>query len=455
MLFMKIKLTVITLILLIFIAVPRYILGFFIWHLGDALEVAAGMGAKLTCSAKYVSGFSETQAKQDLLSYSPANGLLEITFNDTTKTVTANMLGFSQHSATFRKGLGCTLNQGDTQHLDSISLASSPKPSSDSHWPVGTDVSTIQNDKQAALDSLLKQDNAAGLQTRALLWLHNGEIVAESYDENITPRTPLLGWSMGKSVTSLLIGRMQQLGIASLEQQQLFPQWANDDRSTISLEQLLRMSSGLAFDETYAPGSSATQMLFLAASASDVAMSFPLEHKPDSHFSYSSGTTNILNRWMHDQLGQTPQASYRFIHEQLVQKLHLQNTVFEPDASGVFVGSSYIYSSARDWARMALLILNNGSWQGETLISSNYIKAMSELNVSENYPGYGYQVWLNNLGSSLMHKGIPQDAFFMLGNRKQIVMMIPSKNMAIIRLGWSSGLYPLDENFSPLVNWNS
>ena len=128
------------------------------------------------------------------------------------------------------------------------------------------------------------------------------------------------------------------------------------------------MSSGLDFDETYAPGSDATHMLFSAHSASDVAMTSALHKTPGSYFSYSSGTTNLLARWLYDQLGGTTQALVDFTYNELFAPLGMAHTVFEPDASGVFVGSSYIYASARDWARLGLLMKNGGEIQGQQAV---------------------------------------------------------------------------------------
>ncbi|WOX06112.1 serine hydrolase domain-containing protein [Microbulbifer pacificus] len=424
------------------------LLGFSITQLGSAVNVATGMGAKLACSGRYVSGFSEAQNLKDLASYSPANRLLDLRYEDNPKRVTATLLGLGETSASYRPGLGCTLDIGDTSALERIAFA--PPAANDAEWPAGSNAPHIDSKLQQKLDGLVASDNAAGLQTRALAVVQNGKLVAESYAEGIGAQTPLLGWSMGKSLTSMMIGRLQALQPEQPISQPLFPQWS-DARADISLENLLQMSSGLDFDETYAPGSDATRMLFNAHSASGVALQSPLKYNPGEHFSYSSGTTNLLARWVYEQLGSSPQASADFFQQQILAPLGMRNTVFEVDASGVFVGSSYIYASARDWARLGLLMLNRGNWNGEQLLAESWVDAAQRPNHSSNDPRYGYQFWLNGGGDQLRFPELPQDSYFMLGNRQQVVMISPSTNTVIVRLGWTAGDYPTGENFAQLL----
>ncbi|WP_268405576.1 serine hydrolase domain-containing protein [Alteromonas sp. a30] len=445
---MKLKLFLISILILLFLVVPRYILGFSIWHLGDAINVAANMGAKLACSGKFISQLSPHQIKQDLLSYSPANSLVTFDYNTQEQSVTTDLYGLSTATAKLHPALGCILQMEDASPLPPIEV--NRKPANTALWPQGGTVNTIP-EKQAALDALLSQDNEADLQTRALVWIENGELIAESYASGFDSNSMLLGWSMGKSLSAIMFARMEQLGLADRNQKALFPEWETDKRREITLESLLRMSSGLKFDETYAPGSDSTKMLFLAPSASDVALTASAEHEPNTYFSYSSGTTNILNRWMHEQLGATPRSSYQFLNDEIFDKLNMRHSILETDPSGVFVGSSYIYASARDWARLGQLMLDEGRVGNEQLIPKSWVKAASRPNHSQNYAAYGYQFWLNQNAEGLEYPDLPKDAYFMLGNRKQAVMIAPSQNTIIVRLGWTSGSYPMNDNFSKLL----
>jgi CubicO group peptidase (beta-lactamase class C family) len=435
-------------ILIIIIATPRLV-GFQVWNIPAAIDMATGMGAKLACSSRYVTGLSEQQAKADIVSYSAAAALLELSYNDATKTVTATMQGMAQKQAKYREGLGCALELGDTTALENISIQGI-SPTEDA-WPIGASVNTINKDVQTFTTKQLNQDNEAGLQTRALLVIKDGEIIAESYDDGFDSSSKLLGWSMGKSVTAMMLGRLDTIKGVDFQQTELFDDWKNDDRKNLNLVNLLQMSSGLDFDEPYVPGSDSTKMLFTAYSASDVALKSQLVYEPSRFFYYSSGTTNLLTRWLSNELGGTPQAMIDFTYNELFRPLHMANSIFETDSSGVLVGSSYLYSSARDWGRLAQLLLNDGLWEQKQLISTDWIKQAATPNTSDNDKRYGYQFWLNAGHEVLRWKDIPADAYAMQGNRSQRVMMIPSENTAIIRLGWTSGKYPTNDNFAEIL----
>jgi CubicO group peptidase (beta-lactamase class C family) len=418
-------------------------------HLPVAIEVATGMGAKLACSGRYISGLSEQQIVDDVASYSPANRLLDFHYDAARKTSTTSMLGFKQASARFREGLGCTLDIGDTSSLDAVRAPHTV--ASDEAWPAGSRVDSIVPGLQDSLDQLLDADNHAGLETRALLVVGRDAILAESYVEGIGAATPLLGWSMGKSLTSIMLGHLEYRGELDVQARQLFPEWTGDGRADISIENLLQMSSGLDFDETYAPGSDSTEMLFIAHSASDVARGSPLAHPPGEYFYYSSGSTNMLARLWFDRVGGSTQQAAEQLAGQIFEPLGMAATILEPDPSGVFVGSSYIYASARDWGRLGLLMLNEGELNGARLLSQAWVERARTPNPSGNDPRYGYQFWLNAGGSVLRWPELPEDAYAMMGNRHQTVMIVPSREIVLVRLGWTAGSYPMAGNFSALL----
>lgn len=121
------------------------------------------------------------------------------------------------------------------------------------------------------------------------------------------------------------------------------------------------------------------------------------------------------------------------------------------DPSGILVGSSYIYGSARDWARLGLLMLNKGQANRQQLISQDWVVDASVPNSSDNDRAYGYQFWLNAGQPELRWPELPKDAYAMLGNRKQVVMIIPSADTVVVRLGWSTQSYPTGENIQGLL----
>ena len=256
---------------------------------------------------------------------------------------------------------------------------------------------------------------------------------------------------MGKTLTSVLIGHLAYTGRLDPEERALFDAWSADDRRDIRVEDLLQMSSGLDFDETYAPGSDATHMLFAAHSASEVALGSVPAYPPGTHFAYSSGTTNLLMRLFAERLG-GPQAALDTLYRDVLGPLGMRHTIVEPDPSGIFVGSSYVYATARDWARLGLLLVNGGELDGRRIVSEDWVRRARQPNRSANDPRYGYQLWLNGGGSERRWAGLPDDAFAMLGNRQQIVMMVPSRDAVIVRLGWSDGSYPVSDNFAALLD---
>lgn len=446
------KLIVVAFTLAVLTGCFRFFLGFYPWHLMAALDVATGLGAKLACSGYYITGQKPQDIVEDLASYSPATRLVELDFSQDNRVV-ADLGGLSSASATFRPDLGCSLDVGNTQSLDTAAIDDIEAKALP--WPAGNQVGTLRDDIQSLVNDIVVQDNQAGLNTRAMVVVKRGDIIAESYAQGVEVDTPLLGWSMGKSLTAMMVGRFDYLhGVNSLDSTKLFEQWG-DERQHISLENLLRMSSGLVFDETYAPGSDSTHMLFSAYSASNVAIDSDLGYPPSAHFSYSSGTTNIIARWLHEQLGGDVQSSAAFLRDQMFAPIGMHTAVFEVDPSGVFVGSSYIYASGRDWARLGWLMVNKGAINGQQLLAPEWVEAAATTNNSDNFPGYGFQFWLNakdKQADALHWPALPKDAYFMMGNRKQSVMMVPSQDLVIVRLGWTSGQYPMEERFSRLID---
>ena len=311
-------------------------------------------------------------------------------------------------------------------------------------------VNSLDKSMQSQLATVLAQDNAENLQTRALLVVRNGNIIAEAYVEGFSPQTPLMGWSMGKSLSAIMLGHLAYVDKLAMDEANLFAEWSGDDRRNITLQQLLQMSSGLDFSEVYAPGSDATRMLFVEASASGVAKASALIHPPGTHFSYSSGTANLLSEVFVNRTGGT-QAAVDTLHKEILAPMAMAHTTLELDASGVFMGSSNIYSSTRDWARLGLLLLQKGELNGHRIVSEQWVMQATSRNSSDNERAYGYQVWLNQGDKALRWPDLPADAYAFTGNRGQRVMIIPSLQTLIVRMGWSSVNYPDNQRFAQLL----
>lgn len=443
----KVSLTLIGLIVVL-VAVAT-LAGFPPAFILKAPGVATGIGSKLLCSSRFVSEFSEQQSMDDLVQYSPLLEMLEVEINEDSKKVEASFLGLSKKTASFIPGLGCSVDYPDFSAREQIVTRVSQK--SAAPWPLGDGEISVSSGIQQLLNEQVAADNAAGLNTRALLVVADGEIVGEAYAQETNEQTPLLGWSMAKSLTAVMLGNLELRGLLDLDSAPGFTEWGDDGRAQIQIVDLLTMSDGLDFSEEYNPGDDATTMLFTSPSASDFTLNRPLINEPGTQFNYSSGTANILSRIYLEKLG-GPQQSYSDYQRNIADVLGFQNAVFEVDATGVFFGSSYLYASARDWARLGQLMVNGGEINGQRIVSEDWIARATAANGTENQKAYGYQWWLNKGNAALRWPDLPEDAYAAQGNRQQNLMVIPSQNLVIVRLGWTAGRYPINERFSEIMS---
>jgi len=303
-------------------------------------------------------------------------------------------------------------------------------------WPEGDEV----GDTAPALAALLADPKMAGPGMRALLVLHRGRIVAERYADGFANSTPLLGWSMTKTVTAALVGTLVRDGRIDVEREGLFPGWAGDGRRAIAMAQLLSMSSGLSFNEDYGSVTDITRMLYLEPDMAAFAGQQPLAQPVGSFFNYSSGSSVLLARlWQDDVPGGSALAWPR---QALFDPLGMRSAVLEADARGTFVGSSYLYASGRDWARFALLLLQDGQWNGQPLLPAGWVvrmRAPSPLAPTDYTQG---QMWLHGPRAGTPEGQnpdagfqLPTDTVWMNGHDGQAIAIVPSRQLAVVRLG--------------------
>jgi CubicO group peptidase (beta-lactamase class C family) len=273
--------------------------------------------------------------------------------------------------------------------------------------------------------------------------MHGGEILAERYAQGFTPSTPQLGWSMTKSVNSALIGILVKQGKLVTDDPAPVPEWqrSDDPRRAITLDQLLRMSSGLTFQETYEenPVSDVNVMLFASADSAASAAAKPLQAQPDTQWSYSSGTTNILSRMVRQTVAGSVVDYWLFPHRELFARLGTGAIFMEPDPSGTFVASSFMYATPRDWARLGQLYLQDGIWQGERILPEGWVEYSRTPTPLAPGGRYGAQFWLNQ-GEEKWLTDLPPDLFAMSGHDGQFVLILPSQDLVVVRLGYSPGI---------------
>ncbi len=314
-----------------------------------------------------------------------------------------------------------------------------------------------QQQLKTALDNAFSEpDLDAPAHTRAILIIYQGQLITERYAPGITKNTPLQGWSMTKSVMNALVGILVKQGKLSINQKAPIQKWThtNDPRSSITLDQLLRMSSGLEFDE--AVGAAVTdlsEMLFLKRDAAAFAINKPLIHPANSHWQYSSGTSNIISRIVRVASGGSTADVVRLLHNELFIPLGIQQAIIEPDSSGNLIGSSYMYATARDWARFGQLYLQDGRWEGKQLLPEGWVKYSSTPTPTVPKGKYGAHFWTNGGVHSAVENrpfpSLPGDLYYAAGYKGQRVVIIPSHQLVIVRLGWSDAETP--QNMETMV----
>ncbi len=286
------------------------------------------------------------------------------------------------------------------------------------------------------------------LRTHAVVVVHRGRIVAERYGPGIGAQTRLPGWSTAKTVTAVLAGILVGEGRLSLSGPTRVPGWAAPDpRSAITLEHLLRMTGGQAWREDYYdPMRSEVLAMLLGDGRHDMAAfaeGRPLAAPPGTRFVYSCGSTLVVSKELRRAL--PDDAAYRELPRRaLFEPLGLKGALFETDGAGTFVGSSYFVATARDFARIGLLLLRGGAWDGRRVLPEGFVDLMRTPTAASKNGEYGMGVWLRpNPDPDGAMPRVPLDTFYASGKDGQYVVVVPSRDLVIVRLGTT----PLDGRF--------
>lgn len=417
---------------------------FGLFYTREALPVMSAYYSKNLCSCVFVAGrTAESAMDNELAPYS----IVDAKVDQSKKTVTSSIYGFFQTQAYYRKGLGCTLlNHTIIASLDEQAKGFVPNR-------MVTDTFQFNHFKQdstlnftldrAKLVSVINKEfqEADSKQTRAIVVLYDTTIVTEKYAKGFDQDTPLIGWSMTKSITSTLVGVLANQGKLNINQSRLFPEWSepDDPRGRITLDQMLRMSSGMEFDEEYFLDSDATYMLFQSEAVASQPRKKRQRFAPNTHWSYSSGTSNMVSQVIRDNFGEELHAYWNFPYTELFNKIGVTSMTIEPDPSGTFVGSSYSYATARDWARLGLLYLKDGVWNGERILAEGWADYVSTPTPTAKKGNYGAHFWMDagDVNGKKAWEGVPKDMYYMSGFNGQHVAIIPSLNLVVVRLSYS------------------
>ncbi|MDQ0313883.1 serine hydrolase domain-containing protein [Amorphus orientalis] len=420
------------------------------WTLPPMLAIGSAYVAKTVCSGMYVSNLNLDRIwDEDVLGReNPLLNLYRVTVDDPVKQISASPFGVGvfERTAVHRDGLGCALAIG----VSPSDLADETLPpmtgarENGALWPEGTG---IDGPPPQALDAALERAfaepegaNAGKLRTRAVVVVQNGRLIAERYADGITAATPLIGWSMAKTVTGALAGVAMAESDLALDIDHLLPQWSNDanPKSRIPFSALLDMTDGLAYNESYGSVTDTTRMLYESGNAVDFLAAMEQESPPGETWDYSSGATMLAMGAIRAALPTDQWLT--FPREALFEPIGMTSAVFETDPAGTFMGPSWLSATARDWARFGLLILEKGLWEGEQVLPVGWVDTMVEpVEQSGGRMGKG-QIWLQ---SGLSGDTIPPDTLWMRGHDGQTVAIVPSQDLVVVRLGMTNpqGLY--------------
>jgi CubicO group peptidase (beta-lactamase class C family) len=411
--------------------------------------IAAGYKASFICSNRFNGGIDPARTAADDLqgTYAELNPLLltlTAELDEANRRVTVRFAdNLAPRVAAWRPHLGCALlpigaDPATAVDLPAIGEAPLDLAALDARpWPMGDRgaVSRLRGDARA-LDRVV--DNAfdrrtygQGSETTALLVIQDGRIVVERYRPDFDMHTSQRTWSVAKSIAGTLIGAAAQQGLIDVNAPAAVPEWQRpgDPRQRITIDHLLRMASGLHSDY---PGNRTDALYFGGLSVVEEAASWPVVAPPDTRFRYSNNDIVLAIRSLQHRLGDGEE-SRAFPFRALFWKIGMTRTVPETDWQGGFVMSSQVWTSARDLARLGLLYLNDGLWNGERILPEGWRDYVRRHGPAQPAAGNGYGAsWWTFAPEEVL----PADAFLANGNRGQYVVVIPSRRLVIVRRGF-------------------
>ena len=401
----------------------------FLW-VRPLLNIGAGYAAKHACSCHFLQGRGLDDVRRHDLNFSVLGWVSLAVADD---GVDASFLGLTPRRAVYRPGVGCTLLNAADQPLAEVAAAI---PFSGADAGAGQGQSAVVVGPPALREALaFGMQPVPGGGARGLVVLHGGRLIAERYAPGYGPGTPLLGWSMTKTLTALTLGYQLQRSAGgdtvdvarAVGRDHLFPLvWTDSARQAITVADLLHMNSGLAWNEAYGSLSDATIMLHEHADMAAYARAAPAVAPAGEVWNYSSGTTNILAGLI-DAADDATNFSglYRALFRDVAPSL-----LIEPSQAGLPVGSSYGWATARDWARLGQFMLQDGVWNGDTLLPPGWVDYLTRPAAGSDGT-YGGQTWLPGPDTP----SLPAGSYMMRGFQDQRVFIVPGRDLVLVRLG--------------------
>ena len=408
-------------------------------YLNTLMPIITGYAAKNLASDVFVSGREPADVEDLDLHFS----FIKFVHNKVdfeNKTVTSRFL-WGKSVAAYRDGYGVTLLRG--KKAAELQAQKYPLPREEEGPDRLVPGDSALTERLAPIAKALVDDHTYNGTPFAFVVLHEGKVVAERYREGITAGTRLLSWSMAKSFTNALVGIMSGDGLVDIYAPTGIPEWQGDERAAITLNDLMQMQSGLEWNEDYGNRSDVNLMLHREQDMGLYAINKPLEHKPGTFWYYSSGSTNIVMRYLRGKFASDTEF-LRYYRERLFAPLGIRNAVFEPDMNGTPVGSSYLYITAREFASFGQLYLEDGVFQGQRILPEGWVE-YTVTPAADSKDSYGSFFWLNK---NKYWTDAPEDMFHCQGHDGQEIFIIPSKDLVVVTLGYS----PKPDR---VVDWNA
>jgi len=428
--------------------------------------IGAGYKAKMLCSYIFVSGRQiDDIMNNDLEPFNPLLAYVDADVDYEKKSVTATAFGLITRRAVYNECLGCTLipPAWKPEQLQFAPACVEPEPANPEtvEWPMGdlnAEASFPSEIDEAKLEEALDKefsepDPEKPRRARAVVVVYKGRIIAERYAPGFHKDMPMHGWSMTKSITSGLVGILVGQGAFSVNEPAPISGWRQpgDPHGKITVDHLLHMSAGFDFHHDVSPFGQRQQALFGAIDSTKYSIECALEVEPGSRWEYANANPHSLWKIIRDTFNGRDEDYLKFPRRALFNKIGMRTALIEPDPYGNFIGTSFGWASARDWARFGLLYLNDGVWKGERILPEGWVDYTRTPAPAAEYKHYGALFWLNAGAKEFPHMTreqknrqnvppfprLPEDAYFAMGHDGKIVAIIPSRHMVVVRLGLS------------------
>ncbi len=415
----------------------------------------------------------ESILAEDLAPVNPLLRFVKAKIDRENRSVTATAFGMVKKTAVYREGIGCTLLPNPPHKLSGPPALSLPARRAEDPdripWPRGNLITDealppeVDKKKLAvALDhAFMESDPKHPVRTRAVIVVQRGRIIAERYAPGFTAQTIQHGWSMSKSITGALVGILVGEGRLSVDRPAPVPEWGapSDRRGAITINDLLRMSSGIDFHNDLNPVGHRQLTLFAGIDAAAYTLKRPLSSEPGTVWDYSNANPLVLCHIMKGAVGGDLADYLAFPKAALFDKIGMRSALIEPDPYGTLIGTSFCWATPRDWARFGLFCLSDGVWERERILPKGWIAYATTPAPAAPLKNYGALFWLNagaDLPTQLIatkenpeyppFPGLPADAYFCWGIYEQRITIIPSRSIVIVRMGLTheEGAFPTE-----------